>query len=377
MSLNEHLLRVPLWRSHSLPFSAVNLILFCYKRNIQHLHTIINDQNKSLIKGVLIFDDKDLAQVDVSLDSGEEVVYPTISFSELNNYIHCEFILFSKEFDYGTFLLGQNFLKDHGIESFYTLMPYSHNHGSRTAYIPTYYTANKKSLDYAYLMIQDDLSRDVFAARVRSLLTGNVGYLPFSRYPQYMHPLVKPEIGDIVIDGGVSEVIGEQLEMIKAVGENGRIYGFEPDKDGFAKASASLSKNENSANYTLVPFGLWDKRECVSFIPAKGGSRVADAQAHDFPTAEMISVDEFVKENHLSRVDFIKLDVEGSELRVLQGAVETIQKYQPRLAISVYHKFEDLFLLPKILKKINPNYTLYFGHHHPALFETIMYARID
>ena len=51
------------------------------------------------------------------------------------------------------------------------------------------------------------------------------------------------------------------------------------------------------------------------------------------------------------KATYIKMDVEGSELESLKGSSKTIRKYRPRLAISLYHKPEDVFEIPVFLEK--------------------------
>lgn len=57
--------------------------------------------------------------------------------------------------------------------------------------------------------------------------------------------------------------------------------------------------------------------------------------------------------------DYIKYDVEGSEWQALEGSRKTIATYRPRLLVSLYHRSEDLFALPTLLREICPDYKLY------------------
>lgn len=66
-----------------------------------------------------------------------------------------------------------------------------------------------------------------------------------------------------------------------------------------------------------------------------------------------------MEENGLE-VGLIKLDVEGYELEALIGAKETIKKFKPVIVISVYHKGQDLFEVPKLVKNLVPEYKLRF-----------------
>jgi hypothetical protein len=74
------------------------------------------------------------------------------------------------------------------------------------------------------------------------------------------------------------------------------------------------------------------------------------------------------------RVDFIKMDIEGSELEALNGASNVIREFKPRLAISGYHRPQDLWEIPNKLKELNPSYEITFGHHTPIIWESVFYA---
>ena len=88
----------------------------------------------------------------------------------------------------------------------------------------------------------------------------------------------------------------------------------------------------------------------------------------------MTTVDAFVAENGLERVDVIKLDVEGAEMQALEGAAATLAHRRPRLAISVYHRPEDLFSIPLFLKDLLPDSRFYLGHHTACALETVLYV---
>ena len=89
---------------------------------------------------------------------------------------------------------------------------------------------------------------------------------------------------------------------------------------------------------------------------------------------KVTTIDNFVEANKLPRVDFIKMDVEGHELKVLEGAHETIQAFKPSLALSIYHRGDDIIQLPKFLLELNPHYRFYLRHCSPDLSETVLYA---
>jgi hypothetical protein len=72
---------------------------------------------------------------------------------------------------------------------------------------------------------------------------------------------------------------------------------------------------------------------------------------------------------------YIKMDIEGAELPSLIGAKETIRNYKPKLAISVYHKHDDLLTIPKYIKSVNSSYKFYLRvHYKPYFNDLVLYA---
>lgn len=74
------------------------------------------------------------------------------------------------------------------------------------------------------------------------------------------------------------------------------------------------------------------------------------------------------------RATFIKMDVEGAELKSLIGAENTIKNYKPRLAISIYHKPSDIYEIPQLLMEYRPDYRFYIRHYTSYIWETVLYA---
>ena len=88
-------------------------------------------------------------------------------------------------------------------------------------------------------------------------------------------------------------------------------------------------------------------------------------------TIETAAIDEIVKDD---KVTFLKLDVEGAEMKALQGAKNTILKNKPRLAVCIYHKPEDIIEIPAYLLSLNPDYHFYIRHYKLSYNETVLYA---
>ena len=75
-------------------------------------------------------------------------------------------------------------------------------------------------------------------------------------------------------------------------------------------------------------------------------------------------------------IDLIKMDIEGSELKALEGAQECIKKFKPKLQISIYHNMEDLWSIPLFVNNLKPQYRFFIGHHsHDATSQ--FYTQFD
>ena len=76
-------------------------------------------------------------------------------------------------------------------------------------------------------------------------------------------------------------------------------------------------------------------------------------------------------------MDFIKADIEGAEMNLLHGAKKIIQKYKPKLAISIYHTIMDFFEIPLYIKSLVPEYKMAIRHYSNNTTETVLYAWIE
>jgi hypothetical protein len=86
------------------------------------------------------------------------------------------------------------------------------------------------------------------------------------------------------------------------------------------------------------------------------------------------TIDSLVMSNEVKRVDLIKMDIEGSELDALQGGENSLKRWRPKLAISLYHRPEDLFSIPLWLNSLNCGYRFFLDHYSIHHEETVLYA---
>lgn len=238
---------------------------------------------------------------------------------------------------------------------------------------PDYFAKYEKELQNVWEMLATDADRDVYARAVKAILTGNAGYLPISSHAEYQHPDICPNAGDIMIDGGVSDMVNAQKQFCENVGSSGQIHGFEPVAWMAESAAKTLS---DMPQYIIHAAGLSDRKGFAYFDSLRDSSHVSgDQSAGDGRLrCELVGIDDFVSENQLKRVDCLKLDIEGSELTALHGAAYTIRKHRPKLIICLYHKPEDLFTIPLYIKSLVPAYEMHVAHSSSNFTDTILYA---
>lgn len=85
-----------------------------------------------------------------------------------------------------------------------------------------------------------------------------------------------------------------------------------------------------------------------------------------------ITLDDFCSQHEI-KPDFIKMDIEGSELRALEGSKNILVNCRPKFAICIYHKWEHRWEIPLFLKSLLEDYNFYLKKSHPY-FETVFFG---
>ena len=144
-------------------------------------------------------------------------------------------------------------------------------------------------------------------------------------HDEYSLPIILEHIkeGDWVVDGGA--FIGDHtIAYTKAVGKNGKVFAFEPNS---LPCECLIHNCPDASCYWS---GLSDKDDIVNLeLNANmGASSVSENGSLKVLMVTLDSLD-------LDRLDFLKLDVEGYELKALQGAEETIATHRPKMWIEI------------------------------------------
>jgi len=153
------------------------------------------------------------------------------------------------------------------------------------------------------------------------------------------------------------------------------IYSFEADPENYEKSRKLLAPLHKC---DLYPYGAADTNKKVYF--AADGFETSsiiskeEAEARSFKGVkeiETVALDDILCGK---KVTFIKMDIEGAEYEALLGARNLILENRPRMAISVYHKFEDFVTLADLVLKMHPDYKISFRHYGFDDLETVMYV---
>ena len=179
----------------------------------------------------------------------------------------------------------------------------------------------------------------------------------------------KPQKNEFFIDAGGYNG-GSTKDFFKWLGDykrDGKSIVFEPNPILYNECKKNLNDYDN---VKIVNKGLWHKKETLKFRNIGISSHV-DSEGEEI--IEVISLDEYLKDEN-EPVTFIKMDIEGAELNALKGAEQTIKKYKPKLAISIYHKFEDMWEIPNLLLEFVPDYKFYIRHYSLTFVDTVLYA---
>lgn len=186
---------------------------------------------------------------------------------------------------------------------------------------------------------------------------------------------VEVENDDIVFDCGGCYGDTAVLFGSKA-GKQGKVYSFEFIPSNIEIFKKNIALNENVKNVEIISNPLWEKSDIKYYYKDDGPSSSISSDYFEGNEGVVISmsIDDFVKLKSLPKVDFIKMDIEGAELPSLRGAVNTLQAFKPKLAISIYHSMNDFVEIPEFLNNLGLGYKFYLGHYTIHAEETVLYA---
>lgn len=228
---------------------------------------------------------------------------------------------------------------------------------------------NRGLLYQVYKMLEDDASRQVLTAIFRYLwndLSTPIPILPHE--DQYFSQDIYLLSGhETFVDCGahVGEILERFLQLSR--GQFDTYWAFEPDSQNLDALEAACPA-EFRKQIVTHNIALGDKADTVQIRNYDGNNSLIRPDGEK--CAPCLPLDYFCQQLHPT---ILKIDVEGWESRLLTGGQKIIQRDKPLIAIAVYHREQDFWEIPLLLKQWVPEYRFYL-RSYLNVAETILYA---
>ena len=174
---------------------------------------------------------------------------------------------------------------------------------------------------------------------------------------RYVHP------GDVVLDCGAN--VGVFTRFALNAGAK-TVVAIEPAPDNVECLRRNFAKEVADGRVIVYAKGVWDKDDFLDLL-VDPDNQAADSfvihreGAKALARVPLTSIDKLVAELNLPRVDFIKMDIEGAEVKALAGGRQTLEKFHPRMSLSTYHQAEHPVEIPRQARAAWSGYTVECG----------------
>jgi FkbM family methyltransferase len=226
-------------------------------------------------------------------------------------------------------------------------------------------------LEQVRAMLSDEKSRQVFDVTLERLLKSDSApglMATVCEGNQYFPPdLIHLTAEESFVEAGAytGDTVSDFLK--RTGGAFDSIHCFELDAVNFKALQETVAPQPRADKIFLYPEGLWNEPKEISYSVEKSQSTIGAGEAR----GRVVRLDDAIGD---ARVTFLKMDIEGAELKALEGARNTIVTHRPKLAICVYHHIKDLWEIPLYLKSLIPEYRIFLRHHTKLEYETVCYA---
>jgi FkbM family methyltransferase len=181
---------------------------------------------------------------------------------------------------------------------------------------------------------------------------------------QWLHEL-RPDwhirAGDVVVDVGAHVGVFTSLALSKGAA---KVVAVEPDTTNLECLRRNFSAEIATGRVVIVPEGAWGSEKDLSFEVGDGNSGTGSLVLESGRKKVRIHVrpiDDMLARAGVSRVNFIKMDIEGAEREALRGAAQTIARSHPRIMLDAYHLPDDPVTLPRVVREIGGAFEVVWG----------------
>jgi FkbM family methyltransferase len=150
---------------------------------------------------------------------------------------------------------------------------------------------------------------------------------------------------EIIFDVGAN-VGYYAIELGVVLGPTAMIHSFEPVPESFEQLQKNVLLNSASSSVLCNQYAISNSEgKLLLYKPRISGSSASSArnlhpdEEVDTVQVYMTTLDKYLLTNRIDHMDLLKIDVEGSELMVIEGALESIKKYQPIIFAELLRKW--------------------------------------
>lgn len=176
---------------------------------------------------------------------------------------------------------------------------------------------------------------------------------------EYMHYFCDSRLAPVedvtLIDIGAYD--GESIELVRKMYQEKfkKCIAFEPNIESIEILKKYVKNNKLENKVTILPYALGRDEKMLYFTQA--GSASTKTQKGKIKVTQK-AFDSLLPLKVIGDV-MLKMDIEGAEMDALYGMKDFIKRYQPYLAICIYHKESDLYDIPYYIKSLCSDYRLF------------------
>lgn len=246
-------------------------------------------------------------------------------------------------------------------------------HATENKNAKSFFNSNINTINKNLELLADEKSKKIY----KTIIDYRIHRKPlkkdsYSLNDQYfVKDFVEINDQEVFIDCGA--FVGDTLNNLFVVAQKNnkkikKAVAFEPEHKNY-----TLLKKYFSHDSRIIPIeaGVSDNDKEMSLIGEHTYARLSTEENTNGTTVKLKSIDNTPE---CSDATYIKMDIEGAEMSALIGATKTIKKNKPKLAICIYHGYEDMIRIIPFIHDLNPSYKLYIRHHSRDTSETVLYA---
>jgi len=176
-------------------------------------------------------------------------------------------------------------------------------------------------------------------------------------------PLTTEIILDELSEGMICIDIGSNIGYYallesKKIGKNGNVLAIEPSPENFSTLVYNI-KLQNDQNINAFNFAIGDKNDEIEFLISKKSNWSKVKDENDIIESEdkiikipLKTLNSFVKDNQLEKIDLLRMDVEGYENNIIDGAIEVLTKFKPKIMVEIHKMIMGKKKTREILEKL-------------------------